>query len=342
MTQDTSDGGDAGRLEGTHAWIRPGAIFVEEGEAKRITKITGDIVHGVSSAGHLWRWPLAGFLAAVDSGRIQQTTLNRPQRAPKPRQRLYLSETARKRLDEIRSHPLVLQSGDGLPRLMLRTLQALRQGEPAEPPALLSLLLVAEAGAEAQNLGRLVAFPERKGGRRSRNAHVAQEVQLLLARFAAWMEGDGNFSLADTQRVEALVEAGLRAIRFPDLADEPGPGRPQERFHSVQHVRARLARRWRDHKRGIYKLSGAIRETAEQEVLNRERAAAAWQGKSPDLVALDDGDADDLRVCYARIESAYHSMSSRLPMTVEERLMYRRYAAMLRRASRSLARRSPR
>jgi hypothetical protein len=169
---------------------------MEEGEAKRITKITQGVVHGVSSSGGFWSWSLDRLLAAADSQRIQQTTLKRPHRPPAPaRHRLYRSEAARKRLAEIRSHPLIQSSGDDLPHLVTRTVQALRRDKPAEPPALLTLLLIAEAGAEAENLGQLVAFPKRKGGGRSRNADVAREAQLLLERFKSWVEGGATSSL---------------------------------------------------------------------------------------------------------------------------------------------------
>jgi hypothetical protein len=117
--------------------------------------------------------------------------------------------------------------------------------------------------------------------------------------------------------VEFFVMVGLQAIRFPDMTDGVGRGRPHERFMAVQNVRARLAYNWGDHKRGSYKLSDAIRETAEQEVLHCKRVAAAWRGEDPDLVILDQDDGDDLRRSGKRIETAYYAyfLSDPVPMT---------------------------
>jgi hypothetical protein len=214
-------------LTRAHPWIRPGATFLEGGEAKRITEIKDGVVHGFRSSGGLWCWRLTSVLAAADTGRIHQAPHDKRQRPPKrKRQRPYLSKAARERLTQIRVHPLVVGSGRELQRLVLRTLQALRNGKPVEPPKLLTLLLVAEAGAEAQNLGRLVAFPERRGGRRSGNEDQARDVQLLLARLDAYIQGYGEFSFGDLQWVGGLAEHGLQAILDPGAADEDRRGRP--------------------------------------------------------------------------------------------------------------------
>jgi hypothetical protein len=230
-----------------------------------------------------------------------------------------------------------VDSSGELPRLVLGTLQALRNGTRAEPPKLLTLLLVAQAGAEAQNLGRLVACPERKGGRRSGNEDQARDVQLLLARLSAHFEGHGGFTFGDLQRVGSLAEMGLQAILRPDTADEDKRGRPQQRLPSVQGVRARLACRWRQHERGTYKLSDAIQEVAEQEVLHAKRAAASWRNKDPELVTLDRHDDDDLRLRRDRIERAYHRAFPH-PLTQEERRMYRHLAAVQLQLARRLRR----
>jgi DNA invertase Pin-like site-specific DNA recombinase len=300
-----------------HAWIRPGATFIEEGEPKRITDIADGIVRGVRSMGGFWSWSLTDIMAAADAGQIQQAAHSRPQRPPAPvRRRSYRSKSSDEHLAGIRSHPLVVQSGGELPRSVLRTLQALRQGEPAEPPALRTLMLAAHAGAEAQSLGWHVAFPER-GGRRSRNVDAAQDVQRLLGRFEIWIMGSGELAWVDFKRVESLVEAGLQAILHPSPSSEDRRGRPQERLHSVQDVWARLARNWHNHERGLYKLSDAIREVAEQETLHAKRVAVSWQGKDPDLVTINDGDTEDLRMWRERIASAYHH-TYRSSVTAEE------------------------
>lgn len=321
------------------AWVRPGAVFLEDGETSRITRIADGIVRGFTSANELWSWPLPDFLEAARRGQIRPSDSRRPRRPPAPpKPHPHRSVASRQRFEEIRRHPLIVEASDGLLRLVLETLRALRRGEWAGLPALQTLLLVTEAGAEIGRLGRSVAAPERKGGRRSGNAAAAREIQDLLRRLPRWLDGEGELTLADFRRVQALAELGAEAIRFPDQAPSAGPGRPRgDTFPLAQSVRARLACRWHDVRRGRYRLGDAIREIAEEDVLHARKAATTWQGGDPEQVTLGEADVEDLRLCRIRIKAAYHRHFP-TPLTSEECRGYRQIAATVLKATRRTSR----
>ncbi|ATR19457.1 Hypothetical protein RMHFA_04727 (plasmid) [Roseomonas mucosa] len=321
------------------AWVRPGAVFLEDGETRRITRIADGIVRGVTSTNAFWSWPLPDFLEAARSGRIRPSDSRRPRRPPAPpKPHPHRSAASRQRFEEIRQHPLIVAAGDGLPRLVLETLRALRRGERAGLSALRTLLLSTEAGAEIGGVGRSVAALGHKGGRRSGNAAAAREIQDLLWRFPRWLDGEGEFPLADFRRVQALAELGAKAIRFPDLVPPADPGRPRgDTFLLAQSVRARLACHWHDVRRGSYRLGDAIREIAEEDVLHARKAATIWQGGDPEQVALGEADAEDLRLCRIRIKAAYHRHFP-MPLTPEECRGYRQIAATVLKATRRASR----
>lgn len=317
------------------AWVRPGAVFLEDGETRRITRIADGIVRGFTSANELWSWPLPDFLEAARRGRIRPSDSRRPRRPPAPpRPHPHRTAASRQRFEEIRRHPLIVAASDGLLRLVLETLRALRRGEWAGLPALQTLLLVTEAGAEIGRLGRSVAAPERKGGRRSGNAAAAREIQELLRRLPRWLDGEGELTLADFHLIQALAELGAEAIRLPDQVPSTGPGRPRgDTFLLAQSVRARLACRWHDVRCGRYRLGDAIREVAEEEILRARKAATTWQGGDPEQVTLGEVDAEDLRLSRIRIKASYHRHFP-TPLTPEECRGYRQIAATVLKATR--------
>jgi hypothetical protein len=318
------------------SWVRPGATFTDDGAPNKITSVDADCIRGVS-ADETWCWSWPGFFEAVRTRRIQHAPGAKRRRAQSCRQRLYLSEAAVQLVEDVSRHPLVVHYGDDLARNIMRTLQALRIGVSVEPPLLIALFHVTHAGAAADGLGPSTAWPKRKGGRRSKLAEAAQETQRLLAHFQEWVMGQGNFALTDLQRIGALAEAGLEAIGALQPDAWPAPGRPARRAMSVQRIHSRLARHWRDHQRKSYRLSDAIRDTAEQEILSRKRVNAGWAGMDPDKVRLDEDDEGPLLNLSKALEIAYHSHP---PMTPEQRHAYRNQAAGLLRLSRSATKRT--
>ena len=321
------------------AWVRPGAVFLEDGETRRITRIADGIVRGFTSANERWSWPLPDFLEAARRGRIRPSDSRRPRRSPAPpRPHPHRTAPSRQRFEEIRRHPLIVAAGDGLLRLVLETLRALRRGDWAGLPALQTLLLVTKAGAEIGRLGRSVAVPERKGGRRSGNAAAAREIQDLLRRLPRWLDGEGELAPTDFRHVQDLAKLGAEAIRLSGQVPPAGPGRPRgDTFLLAQSVRARLACRWHDVRRGRYRLGDAIREVAEEEILHARKAATSWQGGDPEQVTLGEADAEDLRRRFLGIEHAYHREFP-AEMTDAERRNYRRIAATVLKATRRTSR----
>jgi hypothetical protein len=298
------------KLDGEFAWIRPGATFTDDGAPNKITKVETDRVHGVSADG-TWCWSWPGFVEAVRAGRIQHAPGVERRGAPPGRQRLRLGEAVIRSVEDVSRHPLAAHYGEDLAPGILRTLRALRVGAPAEPPLLMALLHVAQAGAAAEGLGPSAAWPERKGGRRSSLSGAAQDIQHLLARFQAWVAGHGDFLLGDFQCVEFLVETGLKAIGALQPDTRPEPGRPANREVLVQQIYSRLTHCRQDCQRGTDPLREAIREVAEQEILHRKRVSAGWAGTDPDEVRLDDGDKLLLQSLRRAIRSAYRSRYAR-------------------------------
>ena len=292
--------------ENTDAWIKPNVTFLEAGEAHRITRLDANAIHGVSSTGSSWIRTMEGFLAAVRRGEICQTTRRTPQRPPPPKRRLAHNAVTREGLSAIRDHPLVQLCGDDLGRVMARTLQALRRGEPGETPHLRVLSLVAQAGALARGLGPHIANFPRPSGRPLRHQSAAQDIQALLARLDAFLLGNGDLSLGELQQIQALVLQGVATIHDPEVGQSSPIGRPQERWPSVRAVHSRLAVQQRNIARGTYRLADAIREVAEIEVLHGKRIAAGWRSEDMALVRLGPDDAEDLRLCVESIERALH------------------------------------
>ena len=318
------------------AWIRPGATFTDDGKPNRITSVEADRVHGVS-ADDTWCWSWSGFVEAVRAGRVQHAPGAQRRGLQPSRQRLHLGEAAIRSVEDVSCHPLVAHYGEDLAPYILRTLQALRVGALAEPPLLIVLLHVAHAGAAAEGLSPSAAWPQRKGGRRSRLSEAAQDTQHLLARFQAWVVGQDDFLVADFQRVEFLAETGLKAIGALPADARPGPGRPAHRAASVRDIHSCLARRWRDHQRGTYRLSDAIRETARGEILHCKRVSAGWAGVDPREVCLDEGDEELLLSLFETLEVVYCTHPA---MTAEERAAYRSWASGLLRLIRSDSKRT--
>ena len=95
-----------------------------------------------------------GRASSRRSGRTRAACPRAEQRGAQPnRQRLHLSETAIRFVEDVSRHPLVTHYGEDLAPGILRTLQALRVGAVAEPPLLMALFYAAQAGAATEGLG---------------------------------------------------------------------------------------------------------------------------------------------------------------------------------------------
>ena len=306
-------------------WVKVGAVFAVDGGTEKIIYAKATEIEVVTADG-FDSWPLRAFLVALDAGRIIRPAIqDRAKRRTSP---IAAGGSKRGRLPEVAEYLGSLPIADATPvavvRTALLTLQALRLGAPAQPPAVVLVQQLAYAGAYAEGLGYAVAFREGRPGRYPTLQPEAQDAQALLARFSRWNLGDGELNLSDFRTIQHFVLRGLEAYGFTSLPPRRGRGRRAAVPYEQTAIRHKLSRRWRDYCRGTYSARQAMREVAMELMVHARRVSAAWNDKEHADVVLGPDDEAELETTIHRLEVAYYRMHR---LTENEIAMYRREIA---------------
>lgn len=314
-------------------WLRPGEVFAVDGSIEKIIHLTLTEIQVVTSYDGFGSWLLRSFLTALREGRITRPAIiNRFKRKPgRPYSNAFKRGALPDLVAQLGPLPSISQTGPDVITTAIHTLNALRSGAPAQPLDLVLVQYLAHAGATAEGLGPAVAFRSGRLGRYPILQREAQDAQALLQRLSEWLAGGDELYMIEIRTIQHFVERGLEAFGFGAPPPVRKRGRPVDPDGSGRAVQRTISRRWRDHCRGIFSLSQAIRMEAEATVLLAKQVDLAWEGRDHTVITLEQADEEAVAMEFHRIEISYHRLPDLTPMDVA---VHRREAATLLRALR--------